>query len=57
MDQKSTNQPEGHPVSVEGLRDYLDAVGPALENDGSLKANLYALALAHELDQQMKKKK
>ena len=45
------------PVSVEGFRDYLDAVTPILESDGSLKANLYAVALAHELDRWRKRAK
>ena len=38
------------PVSIAALRDFLDAVMPILESDESLKANLYAVGLAHELD-------
>ena len=45
------------PISLEGLRDYLDAVTPILESDESLKANLYALGLAHELDLWLRKAK
>ena len=37
-------------VSVKAFRNYLDAVMPILESDESLKANLYAVGLAHELD-------
>ena len=44
-----------NPVSVEALRDYLDAVMPIIESDEGLKANLYAVALAHELDRSRKR--